>query len=114
VLSYMCTKEQCFDFCIRGRRIIPTTDVKTEILSPSNCKYMIRLYIFEYVPFSVVFSGKFEFITTLLVCLRLQLLLCSYLNLFRPRFWKAMICLQQYAGTVLLSLKFVLNSCKNA
>jgi len=41
VLSYMCQTDQCFDFGIRRRRIIQTTDVEAEVLSSNNCKYDI-------------------------------------------------------------------------
>jgi hypothetical protein len=62
VLSYMCQKDQCFDFGIRRRRIIQTIDVEAEVLSPNNCKYHI-IYI-RTGP--AMFSGKLEFVKILL------------------------------------------------
>lgn len=67
VLSYMCPKDQRFDFYIRGRRIIQTTDVEAEVLSPNNCKYNIIVCI---LPNPALLSGKLKFIKILLECLR--------------------------------------------
>ena len=62
VLSYMCQTDQCFDFGIRRRRIIQTTDVEAEVLSSNKCKYdIICIWTGP-----VLFSGKLEFVKILL------------------------------------------------